>query len=303
MGLTAVWGQGRTTRGPSAPGAGFWQSSTARRGPVKLGQRKSLYYSGEAQPATPGKGRVAGVSRKTPPAAPGKPPVWGPAYPRPLSQSIGSPFSRGSSLQPGAPPPSSAAAPPGLVPPAGRASCCRRRESRSCQGAARPLTEPPSSEVSRDTRTQAPFSFPALRVLPFASSFSKRRRERKAQGLGATHGSANSTRPAPTTPPNELQARGGLLPHRLQVSHGLLQQHLKGKGSPPESQNRWGFPEPEALGRHSRSCCCFFESQPGAGGFGNLPNYHQQCSSIGPSCPTHTVTDLCHPLGPQHPHG
>ena len=161
MCLPAPWGQARTTRGPSAPGEGFWQSSTARRGPVKLGQRKGL-YSGEAQPATPGKGWVGGVSRKTPPAAPGKHPVWGPAYPSPLSQSAGSPSSHGSSLQPGTPPPSSAVAPPGFVPPAERASSCRHQESRSCQGAAQPLPEPPSSETSRDTGARAPLFFPCF---------------------------------------------------------------------------------------------------------------------------------------------
>jgi len=51
------------------------------------------------------------------------------------------------------------------------------------------------------------------------------------------HGSANSSRLPPTTPPDELQARRGLLPHRLQLARRLLQQHLKGKGSPLESQS------------------------------------------------------------------
>lgn len=147
---------------------------------------------------------------------------------------------------------------------------------------ARPLPEPPSLEMSRDTGARAPFSFPALQVLPFPSSFSKRQRERERHEPWALHnGSANSPSTAPTTPAKELQARRGLLPYRLQLARRLLLQHLKGKGTTLESQSCWSLAEPAALGRHRRSCCCcFFGSRPGDGGFTQPPSAVLLCRTF-----------------------
>lgn len=126
--------------------------------PVKRGQRSGL-YSREAQPATPGGMGGWSEQEKTPRAASGKHPVRGPVYPSPLSQSAASPSSHCLSLQPCLTTPPSAVAPPG---PAEQVSTCRHRENTSCQGAAQPLSEPPNSEMSRDTGARAPFSFLAL---------------------------------------------------------------------------------------------------------------------------------------------
>lgn len=102
-----------------------------------------------------------------PHSIPTRHPVRGPAHPRPLSQSTASPSSGSSSQQSGGSDPSSAVAPPELVPSAERASSCKCRQSRSRQGAAQPLPEPPGSEAqSRDPGAPGPFPCPALQVAP-----------------------------------------------------------------------------------------------------------------------------------------
>lgn len=178
---------------------------------TEQGKRPRQTWPGEgalqrrSSTSSPWQGTGVWAEQEKPTNWPRKGLVRGPARPSPLSRSAGSPSSQCRSLQPGAPPQLSAVASLGIVVPTQRACSCRHRESRSCQRAAQPLLEPPSSAGAETEVLEPPF-LPSLQVLPFPSRFSKRpRQERKARALGAVRMSANSTGAPAATPPNVLQ--------------------------------------------------------------------------------------------------
>jgi len=171
--LTALWDQAGTIGVPSAPREGLGQSSAARRGPVKLGT-------------------LCGVL-----------PI--PAlFPKAQDQFLHVAHLRGQVCH--------------LLPqlfhhlgllvqqskqvPAGAGKADLVRELLS------PFPEPPSSEMTRDTGAPACFSFPALGVLPFTASFSKRRSQRESHEPWALCMGAQ-TAAGCLPPPHQMSCRPG----------------------------------------------------------------------------------------------